>query len=101
MEDTVLAELREEVGGTAEWLEHFGRFYSANGICDEVAHIYIAGGVTLGETDHEAAEVIEVHPKPLDEVLAMAHANQISDGPTALALLLTESRVRDIAAEIG
>jgi hypothetical protein len=31
----------------------------------------------------------------------MAHANQISDGPTALALLLTESRLREIAAKVG
>jgi hypothetical protein len=28
----------------------------------------------------------------------MAHANQINDGPTALALLLAESRLRQIAA---
>lgn len=101
MEETAVAELREEVGGTAEWIEYFGQFYSANGICDEVAHIYIAGGVTLGEPQHEAAEVIEVHPRPLDKVLTMAHANQISDGPTALALLLTESRLREIAAKVG
>lgn len=101
MEETAVAELREEVGGTAEWIEYFGQFYSANGICDEVAHIYIAGGVTLGEPQHEAAEVIQVHPKPVDEVLTMAHTNQISDGPTALALLLTESRLREIAAKVG
>jgi 8-oxo-dGTP pyrophosphatase MutT (NUDIX family) len=97
-EETALAELREEVGGRAEWLEYFGRFYTANGICNEVAQIYIAGGVTLGQTDHEAAEVIEVHPLPLDQVLSMAHANQISDAPTALALLLAEPRLRQLAA---
>jgi 8-oxo-dGTP pyrophosphatase MutT (NUDIX family) len=98
VEETALAELREEVGGRAEWLEYFGRFYTANGICNEVAQIYIAGGVTLGQTDHEAAEVIEVHPLPLDQVLSMAHANQISDAPTALALLLAEPRLRQLAA---
>jgi ADP-ribose pyrophosphatase len=97
MEESALAELREEVGGRAEWLEYFGDFYTANGICNEVAHIYIAGGVTLGETDHEAAEVIEVHILPLEEVLSLAHANQISDGPSALALLLAEARLRQIA----
>ena len=98
LEETALAELREEVGGAAGWLEYFGQFYTANGICNEVAHVYIAGGVTLGQTQHEAAEVIEVHPLPLDEVLAMAHANQINDGPTALALLLAEDRLREIVA---
>jgi 8-oxo-dGTP pyrophosphatase MutT (NUDIX family) len=97
LEETAVAELREETGGRAEWLEYFGQFYTANGICNEVAHVYIAGGVSLGPTQHEAAEVIEVHPLPLNQVLAMAHANQISDGPTALALLLTEPRLRAIA----
>lgn len=98
MEETALAELREEVGGTAAWLEYFGRFYTANGICNEEARIYIAGGVTLGETEHEAAEVIEVHTLPLEQVLSMARANQISDAPSALALLLTEPRLHQIVA---
>ena len=36
-------------------------------------------------------------PKPLREkVLQLAHANQISDGPTALALLLCEERLRQL-----
>jgi ADP-ribose pyrophosphatase len=95
-EETALAKLREEIGGRAQSIEYFGQFYTANGICNEVAHVYIAAGVSLGETEHEAAEVIEVHPLPLEDVLAMAHANQISDGPTALALLLAESRLREI-----
>ena len=98
LEETALAELKEEVGGTAAWPEYFGRFYTANGICNEVAHVYIAGDVTLGQTQHEAAEVIEVHPLPLEEILSMARANQINDGPTALALLLAETRLREIVA---
>lgn len=40
---------------------------------------------------------MEVHAKPIDEVLRMAHANEISDGPTALALLLCEDRLRALA----
>ena len=96
LEETALAELREEIGGRAEWIEYLGNFYTANGICNEVAHIYIAAGVTLGETEHEPAELIQVHTMPLEEILAMAHANQISDGPSALALLLAETRLREI-----
>ena len=69
------------------------RQLSTNGICNEVAHIYIATGVALGETDHEPAEIIEVLTKPIDEVLRMADANEITDGPSALAILLCEQRL--------
>lgn len=91
LDETAVEELREEIGGTAQSIDYFGRFYTANGICNEVAHIYIAKGVSLGQTDHEPAEVMEIHTKPITEVLRMAHDNEISDGPTALALLLCES----------
>ncbi|MGW8319489.1 MAG: NUDIX domain-containing protein [Candidatus Promineifilaceae bacterium] len=93
MEETAVEELAEEVGGTAAELNYFGNFYTANGICNEVAHIYIARGVTLGQPAHEPAEVIEIRRFPILEALRMAHANEISDGPTALALLLCESRL--------
>lgn len=96
LEETALAELQEEVGGKAAELEYAGHFYTANGICNEVAHIFIASGVELGKTEHEPAEIIEVQKMPVDKVLQLAHANQISDGPTALALLLCEERLRQL-----
>lgn len=98
MEQSVEAELLEEIGGVARHLEYAGCFYTSNGISNEVAHVYVASGVTLGETNHEPAEVIEVYPMPIREVLAMARANRISDGPSALALLLNEKRLLELAA---
>lgn len=86
-------ELREEIGGEAQSWSYVGQFYTSNGISNEVAHIFLATGVTLHETAHEPAEVMEVCPVPLGEALRMAHANEISDGPSALALLLSEPRL--------
>lgn len=88
LEETAREELLEEVGGTAAMLEYIAPYYLANGICNEVGHFFLATGVVLGEPHHEAAEVIEVHLKPIDEVLKMARTHQITDGPTALGLLL-------------
>jgi 8-oxo-dGTP pyrophosphatase MutT (NUDIX family) len=96
LEETALEELREEIGGQTDQIEAVGQFYTSNGISNEVAHIFIARGVTLGPTDHEVAEVMEVHLKPISEVLRMAKANEISDGPSALALLLNEKRLREL-----
>ena len=96
-EEAAIEELRQEIGGTAESLQYIGQYYVANGITNEVGHIFIAWGVTLGATEHEAAEVMEIHPKAIAEVLTMARANEISDGPSALALLLCQERLEGIS----
>lgn len=88
IEEAARDELREEVGGEAARLDYIGRFFLANGICNEVGHIFLATGVVLGSSQHEAAEVMSVHHKSAAEALQMARTGQISDGPTALALLL-------------
>ncbi|MCA9919198.1 MAG: NUDIX hydrolase [Anaerolineales bacterium] len=96
LEEAALDELHEEVGGVCQSLEHLGQFYTANGICDEVGHYFLATGVTLGETAHEPAEVILVQRKPIEEVLAMALDGQISDAPSALVLLRAAARLRSL-----
>lgn len=98
-EAAALEELREEVGGAGGELTYIGRFFLANGICNEVGHIFLATGVTAGDTHHEAAEVMEVHSIPVADALAMARAGQITDGPSALALLLCADRLTPTATE--
>lgn len=98
LEETAREELREEVGGQADSLSYIGRFYLANGICNEVGHFFLATGVTLGKAQHEAAEVMDIHLISIDEALHMARTGQISDGPTALALLLCAERLAELAA---
>lgn len=93
VEEAAREELLEEAGGVAESLDYFGRFFLANGICNEVGHIFLATGVALGTPQHEAAEVMEVHLLSIDEALSMAREGKITDGPSALALLLCAQRL--------
>lgn len=93
IEAAAIEELHEEVGGRAGRLDYIGRFFLANGICNEVGHIFLATDVTLGEPHHEPAEVMSIHLIPVRQALEMARAGQISDGPTALALLLCAGRL--------
>jgi ADP-ribose pyrophosphatase len=86
-EEVAHRELREEVGGTAEELRYIGQFYTSNGISNEVAYVYLATAVELGETHHEPAEVIETRLVSVKEALRMALDGSITDGPSALALL--------------
>ena len=93
IEEAARDELREEVGGTASSLDYLGRFFLANGICNEVGHIFLATGVVLGNPSHESAEVMSVTLKSPDEAIRMARTGKISDGPSALALLLCAERL--------
>ncbi len=83
-------ELEEEIGGRAAELRYVGRFYTSNGISNEVAHIYLATDVELGQVHHEPTELMEVRLVPVAEALRMAREGEISDGPSALALLWCE-----------
>jgi ADP-ribose pyrophosphatase len=89
-EEVARRELLEEVGGMASELRYVGRFYTSNGISNEVAYVYLAMGVELGETHHEATELMEVRLVAVQEALRMAREGEISDGPSALALLWCE-----------
>jgi ADP-ribose pyrophosphatase len=90
-EEVARRELLEEVGGTAADVRFVGQFYTSNGISDEVAYVYLATGVELGASQREPTELMEVHLVPADEALRMAREGEISDGPSALALLWCEA----------
>ena len=94
---TAHRELLEEVGGRAAALRYIGQFYTSNGISNEIAYVYLATGVQLGETYREPAELIETELVPVEEALRMARDGEISDGPSALALLWCEPLLRSEA----
>ena len=83
-------ELREEVGGIAADLRRVGKFYTSNGISNEVAYVYLATGVELGGAERESTELMEMQLVPVGEALRMARDGDITDGPSALALLWCE-----------
>jgi ADP-ribose pyrophosphatase len=89
-EEVAHHELQEEVGGTAAELRYVGQFYTSNGISNEVAYVYLATGVELGEAHREPTELMELRLVPVKEALRMAREGEITDGPSALALLWSE-----------
>ncbi|HEV2643662.1 MAG TPA: NUDIX hydrolase, partial [Candidatus Elarobacter sp.] len=53
-------ELREETGCSARRIEQLYTFYTTPGFTDEVIHIFIASGLTMGEAEREKDEFAEV-----------------------------------------
>ena len=80
-------ELKEETGCTAERVEHLYTLFTTPGFTDERIHLFMAVGLTRGETGHEADEFMEIETVALSKALAMVEAGEIQDAKTALGLL--------------
>ena len=80
-------ELREETGYTASRVEHLFTMYTTPGFTDEKIHLFLATGLTPGQSAREADEFMELVPTKLSAALAMIERGEIQDAKTALALL--------------
>ncbi len=80
-------ELREETGYSASRVEKLFTMYTTPGFTDEKIHLFLATGLTPGETAREADEFMELVPTKLSEALSMIERGEIQDAKTALALL--------------
>lgn len=85
--DCALRELKEETGCSAERMEQLFTMYTTPGFTDEKIHLFMATGLTTGETKHEADEFLELQPMLLSQALQMVEAGEIQDAKTALGLL--------------
>lgn len=80
-------ELQEETGCTAERIEYLYTMYTTPGFTDERIHLFMAVGLTHGETSHETDEFLTVEPVPLSRALEMIRDGAIQDAKTALGIL--------------
>lgn len=79
-------ELREEAGCHAADWQSLGSILSTPGFCTERLHMFLATDLTVGQPEPQPNEFIEVHWKPLPEVLRMAQSGEIDDAKTIVAL---------------
>jgi ADP-ribose pyrophosphatase len=92
-EDAVSAaarELAEEVGALSYQLWPVAAFYSSTGISNARSQVYLATEVEVGPSQREPTELLHVVALPQAEALHMARSGEITDGQSALAVLLCE-----------
>jgi ADP-ribose pyrophosphatase len=94
--DCARRELREETGCTAESMEHLYTMFTTPGFTDERIHIFMASGLTQGETAHEADEFLTVEPVLLSKALEMIRRGELNDGKTATGILFAAGFVAGI-----
>jgi 8-oxo-dGTP pyrophosphatase MutT (NUDIX family) len=84
--DGVRRELREEAGVEAATWTEIGRLHLSNSISDEAGILYLARDLTLGPSQPEATEQIEVRWVDFDDALAMTLDGRITDALSVLGL---------------
>ena len=82
-------ELKEEIGATAKEYTFLGELYPSPGYCDEVIYMYLATGLTFGDTDLDEDEFLEIERMPLKKAVDMVLSGEIKDAKTQAALLKT------------
>jgi len=94
-EEMAAAELAEETGFTAARLDKLGCLHSANALTNELAHVYLATGLTPGEPRRESSEQDMCQRWfRRAEFERMIADGEITDGPTLAAYLLFTLRER-------
>jgi ADP-ribose pyrophosphatase len=95
LEEVVRKELKEEIGGVYQRLEHVSCFYTSTSLSDEECNVYLALDVELSDKpDTEQTEQIEIQTVPAQEAVEMARSGSMKTGPCALAVLLCEPLLR-------
>lgn len=80
-------ELKEETGCTAERLEPMYTMLTTPGFTDELIHVFLASGLTHGESAREADEFADVVIVSLAEALEFIRTGVILDAKSALGIL--------------
>lgn len=87
-----LRELREETGFTAETVDSLGVIYPTPGYLDEVLHLYVARGLTPGETCPDEGEFLSIETMPFETLYQHVLDGTVRDAKTVVATLKVAAR---------
>lgn len=82
-----LRELREETGALCWRLEFIGDIIPSPAVLGEVIHMYLARGLSFGDTDFDEDEFIEIVKMPIEKMVEMIMNGEIRDAKTQTAVL--------------
>lgn len=81
-------ELEEETGYKAsEWIP-LGTIATSPGFCNELIHLYVAKGLSKGETNWDDDEYVELEYYTFEELMDAIRKEEIKDAKTFAALAL-------------
>ena len=88
--DSAKRELLEETGITANNWQELQRMHLSNSVSNELAIIYIARDLTMGEAEPEETEQLTLRKLPFEEAYQMVLRGDITDSMSVAAILKTQ-----------
>lgn len=85
--EAALRELKEETGATPERFVELGELIVSPGAYGEVLHLYLAEGLTFGETSPDEDEFLDLVRTPFDEMLRRVMDGELVDAKTVAGVL--------------
>lgn len=87
-------ELKEETGATAENYTFLGELYPSPGYCGEIIYMYLATGLSYGDTNPDDDEFLDIKKIPLERAVEMIMNGEIKDAKTQAAILKAERMLK-------
>ncbi|MCC9135670.1 NUDIX domain-containing protein [Pontibacter silvestris] len=91
IEDDILEsakrELKEETGFTAAKWTNIARLHTSNSVTDEEGFVFLAQGLTAGDTAFEDTEELHIKRVSFDEAVQMCMTNKITDAISVAGIL--------------
>lgn len=87
-------ELKEETGYTAKEFVFLGELYPTPAYCDEIIYMYAAKGLTLGKTNFDNDEFLEIESMPIEQFVEKILSGEIKDAKTQTAVLKVNELMR-------
>lgn len=91
--DCATRELKEETGYSAENIKLIHKFYTSAGFSNQKIYIYLATGLTPGESKLENGENLDSYVIDFNEAYDMVLKNEIEDAKTSLGILLAKDLI--------
>ena len=92
--DCAVRELEEETGLKAERMTLLTSLLTTPGFCTEKIGIYLAQGLSQGDTHPDEDEFLGLVRIPLDDAIAMVMRGEIRDSKTICGLLMARETLR-------
>ncbi len=89
-------ELREETGLTAAAFRHLADIFTSVGFSDEVIGLYLATGLTQGESSPDEDEFLNLSFIDAKALIAQIYAGEIEDAKTICAVLLAQPVLKEM-----
>lgn len=85
---TAARELEEETGYTADNIEFITSFYPTVGYSEEQLYLFLASGLTAGETSFDENEAIDLEDVEITMLHDMVMKGEIHDAKSMIAILM-------------